>query len=108
MGELGNQERGSSRGREKRSLDGCVVDLDVEPAAVIEHPGVDELVLGLAVAAAVAFVATGAETYSIGYDYFLMSGDLLGDFADSPFCMGMPFWDYWMPLVALLQAAPAR
>ncbi len=54
------------------------------------------------------FVATGAETYSIGYDYFLMSGDLLGDFADSPFCMGMPFWDYWMPLVALLQGRPLK
>ncbi len=32
-----------------------------------------------------------------------MSGDVLEAFADSPFCMGMPFWDYWMPLAALLQ-----
>lgn len=54
------------------------------------------------------FVATGAETYSIGYDYFLMSGDLLDDFAEGPFCMGMPFWDYWMPLVALLQGRPLK
>ena len=54
------------------------------------------------------FVATGTETYSIGYDYFLMSGDLLADFTDSPFCMGMPFWDYWMPLVALLQGRPLK
>jgi hypothetical protein len=45
---------------------------------------------------------TGNETYSIGYDYFFMSGEVLDDFADSPFCMGMPFWDYWMPLAALL------
>ncbi len=54
------------------------------------------------------FAATGAETYSIGYDYFLMSGDLLAGFAESPFCMGMPFWDYWMPLVALLQGRPLK
>ncbi|MBX7199511.1 MAG: hypothetical protein K1X51_09050 [Rhodospirillaceae bacterium] len=54
------------------------------------------------------YAATGAETYSIGYDYFLMSGDLLDDFADSPFCMGMPFWDYWMPLAALLQGRPLK
>ena len=54
------------------------------------------------------FTATGHETYSIGYDYFLMSGDLLDDFAESPFCMGMPFWDYWMPLVALLQGRPLK
>jgi len=56
----------------------------------------------------VAFRPTGAETYSVGYDYFIMSGDLLDDFADSPFCMGMPFWDYWLPLVALLQGRPLK
>ena len=54
------------------------------------------------------FAPTGDETYSIGYDYFLMSGDLLDDFAESPFCMGMPFWDYWMPLVALLKGRPLK
>ena len=51
---------------------------------------------------------TGTETYSVGYDWFCMSGDLLSDFADSPFCMGMPFWDYWMPLVALLKGRPLK
>lgn len=50
-----------------------------------------------------AFRPSGAETYSVGYDYFFMSGDVLDDFNDSPFCMGMPFWDYWMPLASLLQ-----
>jgi len=50
-----------------------------------------------------AYRPSGDETYSVGYDYFFMSGDVLDDFADSPFCMGMPFWDYWMPLAALLQ-----
>ncbi len=49
-----------------------------------------------------SYKPTGTETYSVGYDYFLMSGDLLDDFAESPFAMGMPFWDYWLPLVALL------
>jgi hypothetical protein len=55
-----------------------------------------------------AYRPTGDETYSIGYDYFFMSGDLLDDFADSPFCMGMPFWDYWLPLAALLQGRPLK
>jgi hypothetical protein len=55
-----------------------------------------------------AFRPTGDEIYSVGYDYFFMSGDLLDDFADSPFCMGMPFWDYWMPLAALLQGRPLK
>jgi len=49
------------------------------------------------------FKPSGAEAYSVGYDYFLMSGNLLADFGDTPFCIGMPFWDYWMPLVALLK-----
>lgn len=55
-----------------------------------------------------AFRPSGDESYSVGYDYFFMSGDLLDDFADSPFCMGMPFWDYWMPLAALLGGRPLK
>jgi hypothetical protein len=54
------------------------------------------------------FTPTGAETYSVGYDYFLMSGDVLAEFGDSPFCLGMPFWDYWLPLVALLKGHPLK
>lgn len=54
------------------------------------------------------FKATGQETYSVGYDYFLMSGDVLDDFADGPFCLGMPFWDYWLPLMALLKGRPLK
>lgn len=55
-----------------------------------------------------AFTPTGGETYSIGYDYFFFSGAILEDFADSPFCMGMPFWDYWFPLVMLLNGKPLK
>lgn len=51
---------------------------------------------------------TGGETYALGYDYFFLSGAALEDFADSPFCMGMPFWDYWMPLVTLLKGMPLK
>ena len=41
-------------------------------------------------------------TFSVGYDYFIMSRDVVDDFGDSPFAMGMPFWDYWLPLTAYL------
>jgi len=54
------------------------------------------------------FTPTGSEIYSVGYDYFLMSGDLLADYDDSLFSMGMPFWDYWLPLVALLHGRPLK
>lgn len=55
-----------------------------------------------------SYTPTGQETYSIGYDYFFLSGAMLADFADSPFCMGMPFWDYWFPLVTLLAGKPIK
>lgn len=54
------------------------------------------------------FVPSGSETYSIGYDYFFLPGAMLDEFADSPFCMGMPFWDYWFPLAALLKGRPLK
>jgi hypothetical protein len=54
-------------------------------------------------AALASFAPSGSESYSVGYDYFLMSADVLDDFAASPFCLGMPFWDYWLPIVALLR-----
>ena len=44
--------------------------------------------------------------YSVGYDYFFMSRDVVDDFEDSPFAMGMPFWDYWLPLTAYLAGRP--
>lgn len=47
-------------------------------------------------------------TFSVGYDYFMMSRDALEGFADSPFAMGMPFWDYWLPLTAYLAGRPLK
>ena len=48
------------------------------------------------------YVPENEPTYSIGYDYFLMSRDVADAFNDSPFAIGMPFWDYWLPLTAYL------
>lgn len=55
-----------------------------------------------------AYQPTGREVYSIGYDYFFLPGKFLDDYAESPFCMGMPFWDYWFPLVTLLRGKPIK
>ena len=74
------------------------------PGALILGPRVD--VDDAAVFA--SYRPTGTETYSVGYDYFLMSSELLDDFTESPFAMGMPFWDYWLPLVALLHGRPLK
>lgn len=48
------------------------------------------------------FTSPHEPTFSVGYDYFVMDRDLIDDFADNPFAMGMPFWDYWLPLTAYL------
>ena len=82
-------------------------------ADTLRHEAQGALILGPRVdvdasSSFTSFLPSGAETYSVGYDYFFMSGDLLDDFADSPFCMGMPFWDYWVPLAALLQGRPLK
>lgn len=47
-------------------------------------------------------------TYSVGYDYFLMSREVADHFEDSPFAMGMPFWDFWLPLTAHLAGCPLK
>lgn len=72
--------------------------------AVVLGPRVDVIDAG----AFHTYLPEPEPTFSIGYDYFIMSRDLTADFADSPFAMGMPFWDYWLPLTAYLAGRPLR
>ena len=48
-----------------------------------------------------SFIFSVGDTYSIGYDYFMMLVDQLNDFDLSLFCFGMLFWDYWLLLILL-------
>jgi len=59
-------------------------------------------------AAARAFKPTGQETYSLGYDGVFLPPRLIAALPENLFCIGMPFWDYWLPLVLLLQGHPLR
>ncbi|HEX2927770.1 MAG TPA: hypothetical protein VHP38_16175 [Ruminiclostridium sp.] len=36
-----------------------------------------------------------------GYDYFFFDRQLLNDYPQEDFCLGLPWWDYWMLLVPL-------
>ncbi len=38
----------------------------------------------------------------LGYDAFLFHRTLLPDWNETRFCLGMPFWDHWFPMMALL------
>ncbi len=43
------------------------------------------------------------DVYEAGFDFFFFDKSLTWYFPESDFCMGMPCWDYWMPLVATLE-----
>lgn len=55
-------------------------------------------------------VATAANdpnpTLSVGYDGAFVGTPLVGAMRDNAFCLGMPFWDYWLPMVAILRSWP--
>lgn len=40
--------------------------------------------------------------YRDGYDYFLFGRDMLGTFGGSEMVVGAPWWDYWMPMAAII------
>lgn len=37
-----------------------------------------------------------------GFDYFFFDRDLIKLYPPTNFCIGLPWWDYWVPLVAIL------
>ncbi len=41
--------------------------------------------------------------YTMGFDYFFFDRALLTCFPQSSFMLGMPWWDYWAPLLPLLR-----
>jgi hypothetical protein len=41
--------------------------------------------------------------YVHGFDYFFFNKSLLHMYPPSEFCLGVPWWDYWVPLVPLLK-----
>ncbi|MBL8630424.1 MAG: hypothetical protein JNM81_12380 [Rhodospirillaceae bacterium] len=49
------------------------------------------------------FQPSGTETYSVGYDGAFLPANAVSSIPESIFCIGMPFWDYWLPLMSLLQ-----
>jgi hypothetical protein len=54
------------------------------------------------------FRPKGDEKFSVGYDGFFIDAGLVDQIPDSPFCLGMPFWDYWLPMIALLKDWPLK
>ncbi len=48
-------------------------------------------------------------TYEIGFDFFFFDPAIYRDFdLDVRFCIGMPFWDYWLPVCSLLEGLTVK
>ena len=43
------------------------------------------------------------DVYEDGFDFFFFDKSLVSCFPKSDFCIGMPWWDYWMPLIPALE-----
>ena len=41
--------------------------------------------------------------YERGFDFFFMNSDSITDFPNSIACIGVTWWDYWLPLIWLLR-----
>ncbi|MEI2418835.1 hypothetical protein V6O07_01055, partial [Arthrospira platensis SPKY2] len=45
--------------------------------------------------------ATEGNFYPYGFDAFFFDKNLLKDFPRSEFCLGVPYWDLWVPFIAV-------
>lgn len=47
-------------------------------------------------------------TFYKGFDYFFFDQSLIKHYPPAKFCIGLPWWDYWMPLIPLLANLPVK
>lgn len=52
------------------------------------------------------YLSLQGEKYFGGFDFFFFSRALIDNFHKSNFCLGVPWWDFWMPLFAILKGFP--
>ena len=55
-----------------------------------------------------SFENTSNGKFYNGFDYFFFDKDFLKLYPPSNFCIGLPWWDYWMPLIAILSHKPVK
>lgn len=46
------------------------------------------------------------KVFKVGFDFFILSRKLNSCYPPSEYCLGAPWWDYWVPFVPLLQGIP--
>ncbi len=48
------------------------------------------------------------DLFVVGFDYFFFNRQAAGFFPQTEFCLGIPWWDYWVPIVPLMKGYPVR
>lgn len=48
------------------------------------------------------------EFYDRGFDYFFLDPSILDCYPSEDFCIGMPWWDYWIAIVPILRGKPVK
>lgn len=55
-----------------------------------------------------SFEGTDGEKFIYGFDFFFFNREVLTLFPETNFCLGVPWWDYWAPLVPMLKGIPCK
>jgi len=48
------------------------------------------------------------EEYFGGFDFFFFDKEIIRLYPKTDFCLGLPWWDYWLPLVPIINGVPVR
>ncbi len=55
-----------------------------------------------------SFSTISAGNFYKGFDYFFFDQNLIKHYPPSKFCIGLPWWDYWLPLIPLFSNLPVK
>lgn len=76
--------------------------IDSDYQTLIEQEAKQSLVVSSRIEVKEANETTG-QIYTRGFDAFFFDAHLLNKLPKSDYCLGMPWWDFWLPLVAQQQ-----
>jgi glycosyltransferase involved in cell wall biosynthesis len=69
---------------------------DNSPKIIKEH--IDNAIIYGSRSDLSTYLDENSTEYPFGFDYFFFHKDFTARVSDTEFCLGMPVWDYWLPL----------
>jgi protein O-GlcNAc transferase len=81
--------------------------VDFDDLALIEREAKQSLVVSSRIEVENPDQTTG-RIYTRGFDAFFFDADLLAKLPKSNYCLGMPWWDFWLPLIAQQHSVPIK